>query len=367
MTQNELIGKINEQLDFINFLTEKGLTDCFSTQTSTTRHEKGQYNNYLPIPIDDKKQMVSYFYAKTFGAKEGLNVFSILYGLKKKYDVQLIAGGGNSFAGVNSDKIKIEAKIFTEPTIQGFETIAHELAHALTARNNKQILLLKQIEKAKNPQQRDFAQREYEGFRREKGSCGYDAIGEIETMTIEKLFVRFLTEEKQYKKLFEQYSFDINQYQQEYEKEHENMAYQRIQTIVETQQTFKKYKIIDYFKDEKEFEMFLSQFPNDQEKERFISDMEHTLAGNAKYSFRYVAGEAISKHWFDKYQQADKSQRKALKKKFTQFWSETDRLDIEQTSSLLCDGKSLTDVITQYFTQSKIHESDLEQNEYEME
>ena len=86
----------------------------------------------------------------------------------------------------------IEGEIYTTPTIQGFETIAQEIGHLLTARNNKKIVLLNKIDNAKTQQQREFAEREYEGYCREKGMCKYDCIGEIETMSIEKLFLLFL-------------------------------------------------------------------------------------------------------------------------------------------------------------------------------
>jgi len=358
MTNNELIGNMNNQLNFIKFLTDNGLMDYFSTESTTTRHPKGQYNNHLPIPIDEKKEMVSYFYGKAFGVLEGINVFAMMHGLRKKYDVQIVAGNGNSAAGINRDKTIIDAKIFTDPTIQGFETMAHEIGHVLTGRNNRHIVLLKKIDNAKTQQQREVAEREYEGYCREKGSCRCDAIGEIETMSIEKLFLMFLSEDEKCRKVLEQYGFNIDEYIKEYEKEHENMAYKRMQTLVETKQLLDKYNITDYFKNEKEFEEFLSQLPSDSAREEFKRDMEQISKNDAKYSFRYVAGEAVSKYWFDKFKVADKKERKELRDKFTEFWHGTDKLDIEQAAALLCDGKTLEEVMSTYFEQTQIHEND---------
>ena len=358
MTNNELIANMNNQLNFIKFLTDNSLMDYFSRESTTTRHPKGQYNNHLPIPIEEKKEMVSYFYDKAFGVLEGINVFAMMHGLRKKYDVQIVAGNGNSAAGINRDKTIIDAKIFTDPTIQGFETMAHEIGHVLTGRNNRHIVLLKKIDNAKTQLQREFAEREYEGYCREKSSCQCDAIGEIETMSIEKLFLMFLSEDEKCRKVLEQYGFNIDEYIKEYEKEHENMAYERMQTIVETKQLLDKYNITDYFKNEKEFEEFLSQLPSDSAREEFKRDIKQIARNDAKYSFRYVAGEAISKYWFDKFKVADKKERKELRDKFTEFWHGTDKLDVEQSSALLCDGKTLEEVMSAYFEQTQIHEND---------
>jgi len=357
MQNNELIGNINNQLNFIQFLTDKGLLDYLLTQSTTTRHLKGQYNNHLPIPIDEKKEMVSYFYGKAFGVLEGINVFAMMHGLRKKYDVQIIAGNGNSGAGINRDKKVIDATIYTDPTIQGFETMAHEIGHVLTGRNNRHIVLLKKIQNAKTQQEKTFAEKEYNGYCREKGNCEYDAIGEIETMSIEKLFLLFLSEDEKCRKVLEQYVFNIDEYMQEYEKEHENMAYERTQTIVETKQILDKYNITKYFRDEKEFEEFLSQLPNDLAREEFKRDMEQMIKKDAKYSFRYIVGEALSKYWFDKFKVADKKGRKELRDNFTEFWHGTDRLDIEQATNLLCDGKTFEEIISAYFQQTQIHEN----------
>lgn len=352
MTDDELINKINNQLDFINFLTDNKLMDYFSAE-STTEHLIVDYNNHLPIPIDEKKDIVSLFYNKTFGSSAGTEVLAMMYGLNKKYDVQVMPGNGNSCAGVNKNKAIIEAKIFTDPTIQGFETMAHEIGHVLTGRNSRHIELLKRIDKAKTRKQRELAKREYEGYCCEKCSCRCDAVGEIETMSIEKLFLMFLSSDEACRTLLEHYGFNIDEYINIYEKEHENMAYERMQVIVNTKQLLNKYNITGFFQDKKEFEAFLSQMPNDSVREEFKHDMEQI---NAKYSFRYVAGEAISKYWFDKYKVADEKEREELKNKFTEFWQNTDKLDIEQASALLCDDKMLNDVVSAYFEHSHIHE-----------
>lgn len=357
MTNNELIDKLNTQLNFIKFLTDNGLMDYFSAKSTTTRNLEGHYNNHLPIPIHEKKEIVSSFYGKAFGVRK--KVISIMQGLEKKYDVKLIAGNGKSGVGVNKNNKTIEGEIYTTPTIQGFETIAHEIGHLLTARNNKKIDLLKKIDNAKTQQQREFAEREYEGYCREKGSCRCDCIGEIETMAIEKLFLMFLSQDEKYRKVLERYRFNIDGYINEYEKEHENMAYDRMQKIVETKQLLDKYNITNYFKNEEKFEFFLSQIPNDLAREEFKRDMEIIAKKNAKYDFRYVAGEAISKYWFDKFKIADKKENKELRQKFADFWNGTDKLDIEQASSLLCEGKTFKEVVSTYFEQTQIYESDL--------
>lgn len=356
MTDDELINKINDQLDFIKFLTENKLMDYFSAESTATKHPKVDYNNYLPIPIDEKKDIVSLFYNKTFGALAGAEALAMMYGLNKKYDVQVIPGNGNSCAGVDKDKAIIQAKIFTEPTIQGFETMAHEIGHVLTGRNNRHVKLLKEIDKAKTRKQREFAKREYDCYCREKCSCRCDSIGEIETMSIEKLFLMFLSEDEACRTLLEHYGFNIDEYINIYEKEHENMACERMQKIIETKKILDKYNITDFFKDKKEFKTFLSQMPDDSVREEFKHDMEQL---NAKYSFRYVAGEAISKYWFDKYKGADEKERKELKNKFTEFWQNTDKLDIEQSSALLCDDKMLNDVVSAYFDRTSLHKKDV--------
>lgn len=358
MATNELIGKINDQLNFIKFLTDKGLLDYFLTESTTTRHSKGQYNNHLPIDIAVKKKIVACFYGQTFGVLKGINVFAIMHGLEKQYSIQVIPGDGESGVSTDDNKKTIKGEIYTTPTIQGFETMAHEIGHALTGRNQKKILLLKKIDNAKTQQQREFAEREYEGYCREKGSCRCDSIGEIETMSIEKLFLMFLSEDEKCRNVLEQYGFNIDEYIKEYEKEHENMAYERMQTIVETKQLLDKYNITDYFKNEREFEEFLSKLPSDLAREEFKRDMEQISKNDAKYSFRYVAGEAVSKDWFDKFKVADKKERKELRDKFTEFWHGTDKLDIEQASALLCDGKTLEEVMSIYFEQTQIHEKD---------
>lgn len=357
MTNNELVGNINKQLNFIKFLNDKGLMDYLSANAVATRHDKGKYNNHLPIPIDEKKEIVSYFYGKAFGVLEGINVFAMLHGLRKKYDVQIIAGNGNSFAGIDKDKKVIDAKIFTDPTIQGFETMAHEIGHVLTGRNNRHIELLKQVDNAKTQQQREYAEREYEGYCREKRSCRCDAIGEIETMSIEKMFLLFLSEDEKCRGVLEQYGFNIDQYIAEYAKEHENMAFDRVQAIVETKQLFKKYNLTDYFEDENEFESYLSQLPSDSAREEFLNSMQQISNNDAKYSFRYVAGEAISKYWFDRFKDADKKESRELRDKFIDFWRNTDKLDLDQASALLCDGKTIQEVMSAYFEQTQNREN----------
>lgn len=356
MTDDELINRINDQLDFIKFLTDNKLMDYFSAESTTTKHPQVGYSNHLPIPIDEKKDIVSLFYNKTFGASAGTETLAMMYGLSKKYDVQVIPGNGNSFAGVNKDKTIIQAKIFTEPTIQGFETMAHEIGHVLTGRNNRHIELLKEIDKAKTRKQREFAKREYDGYCREKCSCRCDAIGEIETMSIEKLFLMFLSEDEACRTLLEHYGFNIDEYINIYEKEHENMAYERMQNIIETKQLLEKYNITDFFEDKKAFKTFLAQMPSDSVRDEFKHDIEQL---NAKYSFRYVAGEALSKYWFDKFKDADEKEREELKNKFTEFWQNTDKLDIEQTCVLLCDDKNLNDVVSTYFGYTSLHKKTL--------
>ena len=357
MTNNEMLGKINEQLNFIKFLTDKGLINFFSKETTSTRHTKGHYNNHLPIPIEEKKEIVSYFYGKTFGVLEGINVFAILHGLRKKYDIQIIPGNGNSGVGINREKTIIDGEIHTDPSIQGFETMAHEIGHALTGRNNTHIELLKKIANAKNQQERESAEKECDDYCREKGSCKCDCVGEIETVSIEKLFLLFLSKDEKCLKVLEQYGFNINEYFKEYENEHENMAYERMQTIVETKQLLDKYKITNYFNNEEEFETYLSQFTSDQEREKFKNDMEQIFAKDAKFSFRYVVGEAVSKYWFDKFKTANKKDRRELRDKLTEFWHKTDELDVEQASALLCDDKTISDVLITYFEQTQIHEN----------
>ncbi|MBO5954399.1 MAG: hypothetical protein J6Q13_00340 [Clostridia bacterium] len=357
MNYNELIGKTNDQLNFIKFLTDKGLIDYFLAESTTTRHPKGQYNNHLPIPIDEKKEMVSYFYGKAFGVLEGINVFAMMHGLRKKYDVKVIARNGKSGVEVNEHNKTIQGKIHTTPTIQGFETIAHEIGHVLTGRNNKKIALLNKTANAKTQQECEFFEREYEGLCREKCNCKYDCIGEIETISIEKLFLMFLSEDEKCRKVLKSHDFNIDEYLTEYEKEHENNAYDNMQKIVETKQLLDKYNITDYFRNEKEFETFLSQLPSDSAREEFKRDMEQITKDNAKYYFRYVTGEAISKYWFDKFKVADKKERKELRDKFTEFWHGTDKLDIEQASALLCDGKTLEEVVSTYFEQTQIYKN----------
>lgn len=150
MANNELSGKINEQQEFIKFLTDKGMMDCFKEEITTT-WQKTKYNDYhLPIPIDKKKKMVSYFYGETSGASEGEKVDAILNGLEKnKYDIQVIPCDGyeKTFVGIDKDKAVINGKIFTSPTIYGFEDMVHEIGHALTGRNNRHIFLLERVKK----------------------------------------------------------------------------------------------------------------------------------------------------------------------------------------------------------------------------
>lgn len=358
MENCELIGDINKQLGFIKFLTDKNLMDFFSTEYTTIRHPKGSYSNDLPIDIDDKKKLVTCFYGKTFGLVKRFGVFSIMHRFNKKFDVKIIAGRGKSYVKVNEDKKVIKGEVYTTPTIQGFETIAHEIAHSLTGRNNKEITLLNKVDNAKTQHQRELAECELECFRKEKYDSSYDAIGEIETMSIEKLFLKFLSEDKKSSRVLELYNgFNIDEYIKEYEKEHENVAYERMQTIIETKKMLDKYNISEYFKNGKEFEIFLSQLNSDSAREEFKQDMEQIAETKAEYNFRYIAGEAISKYWFDKFQVAEKKERKELKDKFTQFWHGTDKLDIEQASALLCDGKTFNEVISIYFEKTQIHKN----------
>lgn len=358
MTTNNNLDKLNDQLNFMKFLKDKGLIDDFSTRFSTTRNSKGQYNNYLPINIDTKKKIVAYFYGKTFGVMEGINTFAVMHGLEKKFDVLVIPGNGNSYAGVNAVKKIIEGRIYTTPTIQGFEIMAHEMGHVFTGRNNKKITLLKKVWEAKGEQQHEFAVRELDGFCREKCACEYDSIGEIETMIIEKLFLLFLSEDEKCRKLLGQYGFNIDEYINEYEREHENMAYERVRNIVETKKILNKYNLTNSLRDEKEFDAFLSKLPDDSTREQFKCDMEQLSSNDAKYSFRYVVGEAISKYWFDRFKTADKEVRKELKNQFVEFWRKTDKFDIEQASALLCDGKTTKEVVSTYLEQTQIHKCD---------
>jgi hypothetical protein len=145
----------------------------------------------------------------------------------------------------------------------------------------------------------------------------------------------------------------------EYEKEHENMVFDRIEKILETKQLLDKYGIKDYFENDKNFEDFLSKFQNDAEKQEFISAVEKISILNAKMEFRYVAGEALSKYWFDKFKTSNNSQiSRELIDCFVNFWQGTDRFGIDDASALLCDGNSLNNVINVYLNQSLIQNQD---------
>lgn len=365
MANNELSGKINEQQEFIKFLTDKGMMDCFKEEITTT-WQKTKYNDYhLPIPIDKKKKMVSYFYGETSGTSEGEKVDAILNGLEKnKYDIQVIPCDGyeKTFVGIDKDKAVINGKIFTSPTIYGLEDMVHEIGHALTGRNNRHIFLFERVKKARTPEECEFAEREYEGCCCEKGRPEYDSVGKIDTIALERMLIHFSTTDEKFRKVIEQYDFDLDNCVKEFDKEYKNMMFDRIRKIISAKQLLDKYNIKDAFKSEEEFKEFLSQLPSDLARENFMRDMEQLSENNAKYNFRYVSGEIVSKYWFDKFKASKGKETEELKDKFVEFWHRTDELNIDQAVALLCDGKMLEEVVSIYLERSQSNKMD----DYEM-
>ena len=367
MQSQEMMYEINKQLNFISFLTSLDLLDCLigeNMNASNFRHSPAQYNNDLDIKLSTKKILNTQFYKKMFGISEGVNVAKIMLEIHKQYNIPVYTENGNSGVGVNPTKRIIEGEIHSTPTIQGFEIMAHETGHARSGKNLKHISLLNKISTASTAQEKEHAQRELDGFLREKSQCEYDCIGEIDTITIEKLFLWFLENNAICKNILNNCKFDMNLYKQEYEREHENIIYNHIDHIVKTKNLFDKYGITQSFKSETEFQTFLSNLPNQTIRNEFIADMEKILekpnaaeAGKgAKYRFRYIIGEAVSKYWFDKFTNCtSKEERKEMLNEFTKFWKGSDILNAHQACIMLCDGKSIKDIVVSYLEQSQIH------------
>ena len=368
MTNDEIAGEINVQLDFIEFLTNKGLLKYLMDTTTSTRLSQGQYNNFLPIPIGEKNEMVLEFYSSAFGIfteiRENpamLNSLRENHSLKvgDLYQIKVHPGNGCSRAGVNNENKMIEAEIYTTPNIQGFETIAHEIGHLLTSRNSKHLQLLKAIDNATSEQEREFAQREFDGFCREKSSCDYDFIGEIDAMAIEKLFLWFLSKDSKCRSVLQQYDFDIDGYILEYEKEHENMMFDRLQSVVNVKNILDKYNITKHFDSVAGVDEFFKQLSDNAMLDEFKHDIECLVSNNPKFEFRYIAGEAVSKYWFDRFNSSDSESRRELLNKFVQFWHGTHVLDLDNATNMLCDGNSFEDVVMGYFDRSLISQQDL--------
>ncbi len=294
----------------------------------------------IDLSLEQQKAVVVEFY-KSLNQEVGDEVKSILDGTNPMFDTNISSNDGLGQAegdvGSDDNSKKINFNLTLDGTIDGLRTMAHEAAHAISARN-KTSFELKSQPKAK----RD----EFYGF---LGRFDVDCVGEIESKIIEGLFMRFLVNKEIISEADAKIFADIS----------------LISFKNDLAQILQEDDIIACFDHAitEEHPVSMSEFksmikrikktPNFEPLTLRVEDMAAPTHPReikfAEYKVRYIIGQIIADVWMREYEKQPRTQRKEMKAKLVEFITQkTDKCRVQDASKFLLD-RSLIDVASEFY------------------
>lgn len=340
---NQSLSEINA-FEYHKFLNDDITRPCsimdliFELDRNTTYVKQEEDILQQHLPLDEQFKLVEKFFSH-FGLGE--KVKCILEQQDPNYKVTISSDAPESRVGHHGHETTLEFDVSSKPTIKSSSTIAHELGHALSAQHTETIKLTQKLEKTKTlygPNSPQFLHQRsvYREFIDQKNNFSLDAIGEIESHILEKLYVYDLLSKGIISKkdledylIFNRNSFKLNL---ELILQENDILHQFGNPV-----TIEDIRTL-YLKSEK------SNRTDVLAKRLFV--MQERAFDNkyknkhSKHMLRYVIGEIVSVVWIDKYFKSNITEQKEMLKTLKSYLTKTHKLDLDESIQYLL-GKEI--------------------------
>ena len=285
----------------------------------------------LNLSLEEQEKVVIDFYT-TLNAELGKKVEVIISKQDNRYIYNFTSSrkceGNTGFRGSSTKKIHID--VISDGSVLGLRMLAHELAHGISAEKTT----------AYNVTNNSGDVKSY--FKR-LGLFNVDSISEIETHIIEYLFMDYLLNCN----IINQQDYNL------FLQNRQNSFTKHLNTNIE--ESF----VLDNLP--RNFNMQdLEKFTNKLGKGIIKSKKYHKIMkrlifdfnrdpnkGYSQYDFRYVVGEIVSTNWYKQYLQSNTQEQQEMIKKFIDYLSKTDSLELSDACKLLLNT-SIGDTVTNY-------------------
>lgn len=347
---DRFIERLNQSLSEINaFEYHKFLNDnitrpysimdlIFELDRNTTFVEQEEDILQQHLPLDEQCKLVEEFFSY-FGLGE--KVKRILEQKDPNYKVKISSDAPECRVGHHGHETTLEFDVSSKPTIKSSSTIAHELGHALSSHHTETIKLTQKLEKTKilygaNSPQFLHQRSIYREFINHKNNFSSDAIAEIESHILEKLYIYdLLSKGIITKKDLEGYLiFNTNSLKSNLEVMlQENDILHQFDNPV----TIEDIRTL-YLKSEKSGKTdILAKRLFVMQERAFDSKYKNK---HSEHMLRYVIGELVSVVWIDKYFKSSRIEQKEMLKIFKSYLTKTHQLGLEECIQYLL-GKEI--------------------------
>lgn len=357
--ENELramVKELNSNCAFVNahgynkFLNKTkingvGLIDLLKELRIQTSH-KDYKEQTRSLGLTQKQQfkiVIDFF--NSLDKDMGKFVKSILHEKNENYKLHITTEGG-SHAGHHGENEYIDIFVELKDTVDNLHQLPHELAHAMSGHHTQvleYIKKLKEAEKTNDPQQIELAKNNLNKFTSSLGRYDKDCVGEIESHIVERLFYKYLLDNKIISK-----------------DDYKNYRYGAMNSFDSNlKQILEENKILNHLPCPITFEAALDYAQILQQAKSFeLLGRMHTMSKpgrfqgsgqiKSEYAMRYVVAEMVASQWYDLYKASNEEEKQKMIKHFKKYLTKTGEFNVEDATKFLLN-KSFAETIDGFF------------------